>query len=208
MPALDKFFPTGVSPTAHPKLRMWGPLLENSSSNAACEVLRKFDGFGYSPAKLFLHWKDQATGEQRSDGEDWDDTLNAYLVEHGIRAVTVENEATRFDLMLEKLFRPLEIRFGEGYFNAVLFAVVNSSFGDLDRIKSILAKIGELRPHQGKSYLDNVEKIEVVIQQCAVSLSRSLHYERNVSEKILAEAVALYMEDRFSLKSLWMRDEE
>jgi hypothetical protein len=141
----------------------------------------------------------------QTDKEDWDDTLNAYLVENGVRAVSAENEAIRFGLMLRRLFNPLEVRYGEGYFNAVIVQVVNTNFGSIEPIKGLLKKIGEHRPYIGKSYQDAVKQIEEAILQCAVSLKSSLNYERPDAEKVLVSAIGNYLVERFSLDSQWLK---
>ena len=203
MDNLDKFFPSGVPATAHPKLRSWGPLIKDKSVKTECEVFRKFDGFSYSPAKLYIHWTRVPSGETTTDQDEWDEALNAYLVENGVKAVSAENEAVRFGLMLRRLFNPLEVRYGEGYFNAVIVQVVNANFGNMEPITSLLKKIGEHRPHIGKSYQDAVTQIEDAIIQCAVSLKSALNYERPEAEKILVDAISTYLVERFSLNSLW-----
>lgn len=205
MSNLDKFFPSGVEATAHPRLRSWGPLIKDPSVQTECEVFRKHDGFSYSPPKLYIHWKQLPSGQSQTDKEEWDDTLNTYLVENGVKAVSPENESIRFSLMLRRLFQPLEVRYGEGYFNAVVVQVVSSTVGNIEPIPGILKKIGEHRPHIGNSYQDAVRQIEDAITQCAVALTANLHYERPQAETIIVGAIANYLTERFSLDSLWMK---
>ena len=202
---LDKFFPANVPATAHPRLRSWGPLIKDPNIKTECEVFRKHDGFSYSPPKLYIHWTQLPSETSKTDQEDWDDTLNAYLVENGVKAVSAENEAIRFALMLRRLFQPLEVRYGEGYFNAVVVQVASSSFGRIEPLAGVLEKIGERHPHEGRVYQDAVRQIEDAITQCAVALTTQLEYERPQAETILVAAVTNYLSERFSLDSLWMK---
>ena len=102
--------------------------------------------------------------------------------------------------MLRELLKRPESRYGDGFYNAVLVAVVEEFFAQDSRVKEKLALLGRDHPHkQGASYLDCVEMIEAALASCARQLADDLGYGRSTAEKILAGAVDIYLDERFSL---------
>ncbi len=199
---LDKYFDSGTPMPTHPKLRFWGPLIADDSVKMQCEIYRKREGLNFSSPKIYVHYA-RSTGEPpQTDQDDWDDVLNLYLIENGIQSVSEENESIRFYLMLQKMLLRPETRFGEGYFNAILLMTVQNGFGEIPKIKELLAKIGEYRPLVGKVYHEAVEMIESAIRQCAELLVKKLKYSRPAAEQILSDALAGYLDERFSITNL------
>ena len=101
--------------------------------------------------------------------------------------------------MLSKLLQSIEIRYGEGYFNAVFLVVIERSFGQNAEIASMLKMIGPGNPHKGRSYPDVLSSIEGAIKMCADYLVVALKYPRDAAERILIETVKQYMDERFSI---------
>ena len=193
MSSLDTLFET--RPFSHPKIRSWTHMLRSAAGSARCEVLRRREGLSFQPARIYVHFSSEHT-----EDEQWDAALNDFLIQEKVRAVDQENEELRFSLMLrERLKRP-ESRFGDGFYNAVLVAVVEEFFKQDERVKGKLALLDRGNPHkQGAPYSDCVEMIEAALASCARELSDDLGYGRSTAERVLAGAVDMYLDDRFSL---------
>jgi hypothetical protein len=100
-----------------------------------------------------VHCQAVANGQHEPSVEhDWDEELNAGLIQLGICAVDPDNEALRFALGLRDALVSVERRFGIGYYNAVLLDLIKES--DLDRYP----EIGEVLKH---TYHDGTPKIFV-----------------------------------------------
>jgi len=198
MSGLNEFF---QDPTAfrHPKIRAWLNLIEGKKGEITCEIDRKREGLGFRRARIYIHW--DAGPAVATDQDDWDRDLNQFLIHHGIRAVSPENEGVRFGLMLKEFLKKPEVRFGDGYFNAVLLELVTEAFKDNANINPRLKEIGPANPSHGRSYAECVEMIKASIAFCATSLVKQLKYEQPLAEQILAGGMGHYLDERFSLVS-------
>jgi len=196
MNTLDPFFQNSEKPN-HPKIASWAIKL-NDNPKHYCEIYRKREGLSFQPAKIYLHIVDP-DGKQITDQDDWDTDLNQFLIEKEVCAVTPKNEQIRFALMLKQLFKKPEIRYGDGYFNAVLMELVVSAFKEQEGVKEILAYIPSHSPNKGDAYPDCKSMIEGAIGMCAKYLLDKLHYERHQAELILAGAMGEYLDERFSV---------
>lgn len=196
---LDKYFNDASTLPSHPKLRAWGPLLVANPGRSECEIVRKREGFGFQPARLYLHVQQAESGQPLTEEAGWDETLNNYLLEHGVRATTEENEALRFHLTLRDSLQKVEARYGEGYFNAVLLEVLKSGFEFDPAIQRILEQTGPGNPSHGRAYSDAVAMVEGAVRECARLLLERLKYPREAGENILSKALGVYLEERFSI---------
>jgi len=82
------------------------------------EVTRERGAFGFGPAKIVVDFLDAAGTIERQDDADWDVALDAWLVEQGARAGSVENERLR------RRPQPLLRELGDSYFNSLLVRVL------------------------------------------------------------------------------------
>jgi hypothetical protein len=183
----------------HPKERAWTKLVQDGHGKLSCEVVRQREGLGYRPAKIYLH--SDVGGAIVSDHDDWDNELNRFLLKYKIRAISNENEAVRYALMLKAFLRRPETRYGDGYFNAVLLEMVEKTFSESEQLKSKLKEIGPGNPNHGRVYQDCVDMIKDAIATCALSLLNDLGYDRPAAENILANAMGFYLDERFSLEN-------
>lgn len=110
---------------------------------AKIEVVRPRAPLGHLPAKLILHVFDQAENEiGRPRSEEWDDQLNAALIHHKARAVSVDNERIRFELGLGAALQAAEARFGDGYYNGVLIHhIQHSPFAEHPAVADVLPHV-------------------------------------------------------------------
>jgi hypothetical protein len=200
----DEFFADDEDWEGHPKLRYWMERLGRPEiSDSKCELYRRRDGLAFRPAKIYMHFYDQAGQEVQCDADDWDDALNGGLVRKGIQAITEENEEERFALSLRAAFKRAEFRFGDGFFNSVLIDLVtNSPFAQDPRVEEVLGHVRVLPPNmESQAYYDCKETITLAIRGRAHELTRDLKYDRPAAERVLAGALARYVDERFSVSN-------
>jgi hypothetical protein len=198
MSNLSTFFDLNKSAPTHPIVRAWEPLIANQPGQIQCEIQRQREGFGFQPAKIYLHVQRSIAETIQTEEASWDETLNTYLIEHGVKAANEENEALRFHLVLREALQKVETRYGEGYFNAVLLEVIADGF-DNPQIQNILKKLRPGSPHKGRAYKDAVIMVEGTIRESARLLWQKLEYPRETAEKILSNALGRYLDERFSI---------
>lgn len=196
MNTLEQFF-TPPHKFKHPKVGAWTHLVQNDQETLRCRIVRQREGLGYYQAKIKLH--STTHGSDVIDQDEWDDELNRFLLKYKIRSISPENEAIRYALMLKELLRRPETRYGDGFFNAVLLELVESHFTDSELLQSTSKEIGAAKPRRGRVYSECVTMIKDAIATCALSLLNDLGYERPSAEDILANAMGIYLDERFSV---------
>jgi hypothetical protein len=201
MSDLDKYFNSGAEEISHPRIVGWGALIKSEEISVQCEIFRKREGLTFTAPRIYLHHTIKQTGQRTTDPEEWDDVLNFWLIDNGVQAISPENEALRFGLMLRRMLQRAETRYGEGYFNAVLLGVISDGFSSDTEIKTMLGQIDPLQAHKGRSYEEAVAMIESVFKECA-TLLKKLKYPVESAKNILTRAVGLYLDERFSITNL------
>lgn len=189
----------------HPQVRKWRrQLSDGSADNAKCELWRKRQGLTFAPATI--HVELTKDGVEVSSGTiEWDPDTNMELMRLGVQAVTPVNEAKRLALMLQHWFSIPEARYGDGYFNSVLYDFLKQSpLGAFKPIADALSSMHEYNPSKGASYVDCVGSIEAVIRTAARALVESLRYGEDEAEGILVNAIAEYLDERFSITNRHM----
>jgi hypothetical protein len=164
------------------------------------ELSKPESALGSSTTELVLHLKEGGK-EPAPQHYEWDDELNAALVNLGVRAVDLKNEGERFALGLRAALRKIERRYGDGYLNAVLVDLID---------ESNLSKNGELAdvrkfvhvnsPERGsKIYSDCRDQIASEIGARAAEVREKLKYGEEDLETIMSKALAIYLDERFSV---------
>lgn len=197
MPNLDELFDPKSSRQTHPRLGELKALMA-SAENLECEIERRREGFIYRPATIYLYTKTTG-GSTQIDEFDWDESLNAALIEHGVRAVSQDNESLRFSIMLRSDLQKVELRYGEGYFNAIVLEFVQGTFAAQPGIAAIIQKIGPGRPYHGKAYRNAADIVEGTFTKAARTLADQLKYDSASGKRILVQAVKFYLDERFSI---------
>jgi len=182
----------------HPRLRHWQKLKQDGAI-LRVEVRRKRRGLDVEHPVLYVTIA--IGGENQLEREAWSDELHRGLVKLGVQAISVANESLRFGIAFTGAFEPAEDRVGDGYFNSVLIDVL--THGPLaKRLEAELARIHVLVPSRdGRSYADCKELILGAIRGRARELSHDLKYDEPRANAILGDALALYLDDRFSITS-------
>ncbi len=164
-------------------------------------ILRPRAALGFEPARLTLEFLDNRGSPIDYKTEEWDPGLNGALVRREIRALDEANEITRFGLALAAAFEEAESRYGDGFFNAVLMQVVDKSpFAGKAVINDLRPHISTNRPYQGgHSAEDCAVMIQSALQDRWFELRRNLGYEKDAADRIMAGALASYLDDRFTV---------
>ena len=133
--------------------------------------------------------------------DDWDQDLNTDLLQLHIPAVTLKNESERMGMMMNELFSEVESDFGDGFFNAVLFEkLAEVGLASAGPVSEKLKYIHVYKAHKGgRSYAECASKIDSVIAGCARSLTELLRYEESEAKPVLEDAIAYYLDERFSI---------
>ncbi len=193
---LDELF--SPEPIDHPKLRDWRGR-RKAGDTLAVEMRRPREGLVSLPPVLYVTVTSH-DGKSVTEREPWEYGLDLALVEDGVRARNDESEGERFGLLLRELLRPIETRFGDGFFNGVFLELVNSSgLTQSEPLAAVLKEVSARPIHPKAAKEECTDRIRAALSQCAMWLMRSLHYERGQAEGILARAVAHYLDERFSV---------
>lgn len=130
----------------------------------------------------------------------WDSELNDWAITQGVRAETVENESERFGVTLSDRLASIVVRYGDGFFNAVLIQhLVKEGFASVSPTQEKLARIRESQPASGESAVDCEQMIQAIIQAIARELVDKLGYSREDAQRVLTAAIAYYLDERFNI---------
>jgi hypothetical protein len=199
--ASNKYFDTSSQPPIHPRIKAWKAYRKQPGvERVGVEVKRDRDGLNLLPARLFVSFFGKNDELVRLDEAPWEPELDNWLIdEDKARAVSVENEKLRFSLLLKPEMRPIVARYGDGYFNAVLMAVLQDGpFSTHPEVAGVIPYIHEGQP-AGGSKQDCQELIEHVFSVFAGRLLALYGGDRDTAEDILGGAIARYLDDRFSV---------
>ena len=206
MPQLESYFrEESDAQFDHPLLRYLSEQGAFSDfRDAKVEVIRPRAPLGHKPAKLYLHIYTKSGREMdRPHAEDWDDELNAALIQRKVRAISVDNEKVRFGLGIRAALQGAEARFGDGYYNGVLVHhILNSPFKDHPAVAEVLRHVyrSGIDP-SFRTYRECRDMINGAIHGRAMDLTKFLGYAIPEAEDILAVSVAEYLDERFSVTS-------
>jgi hypothetical protein len=202
MTRLDDFFGGPTDSLTHPRLRTWKARLDRAGTTATLEVFRPEAVLGQSRPEMNVQFK-EGGNLLPLETVPWDDDLNAGLIQLRVRAISPDQEATRFALGLRAAMRKAEREFGDGYFNAVLIALVKES--DLisnPKIAEVLKHtVASLPSRDGKGYKLCHDMITNAIRGRAQELTGPLNYSQAEAKPILLDALERYLDERFSVST-------
>jgi hypothetical protein len=199
MLTLNEMFKRAPESPSHPRLRDWKRLLERQGVTAEVEVFWP-TALGGTQPELYLRFLNN-DDSLVPDVVSWDDSLNVWLVERGIRAADEEQEAERFALMLRGGFQAASREFGDGYFNSVLrHVILDSDLRDHAEISEMLRHV-HANPVEANKSLDACRRmIEGEVVARAHELTDKLRYDEETAKSILVNALARYLDKRFSIR--------
>jgi len=203
MSDLDSYFKIDEGERdSHPLIRLLDAQQGKPEFGAAkVEIIRPRAALGFEPAQLSLQFFDKHNQICDYKTEFWDAELNEVLVNRKIRAIDKINEIKRFGLGLGAAFQRPENRYGDGFFSAVLMLVVDQSpLAKVDSVRELRPYIATNRPYEGgHSAEDCSVVIQAILQDRWLELRRKLDYDNTDAERILAGALAYYLDGRFSI---------
>jgi hypothetical protein len=165
------------------------------------ELYRPDTAGGLSRTEVVIRrWEREVEQEPRQ--VEWDDGVNAGLVELGIRATDLDQEGERFALGIRGALRKVERRYGDGYLNAVLVDLLDES--DLCKngaIADVRRYVYTTRPDRGRSYHECRDLIANEIGGRAAELRHKLRYTPEDVKAVMTTALAIYLDERFSVSS-------
>jgi hypothetical protein len=141
--------------------------------------------------------------EQVPTQVEWDDGVNAALVEAGIRAVDLRHEGERFALALRAGLRKVARQYGDGYLIAVLVDLLDESDfcrnGEIAEVRKYVQT--NRTDRSGRNYSACREAIANEIGARAVELRDKLKYNPDELRAVMAKALSIYLDERFSVSS-------
>ena len=196
MSAIDSFFKNDQVPT-HPLLRSIAKGIENGIKFLV-DLHRENLLLGLSTVKIYVQNKSQP--DQVPVEYAWAPEINSGLLQLRVRAVDEFSESLRFALTLRDSMKEIETRHGNGFFNSVLVDLLKESGLDQNEsIGEILKDIAVIPPIRGNGYEFCRDSIAMAISGRARELTRSLRYAEAEAKAILTPAIAMFIDDRFSV---------
>jgi hypothetical protein len=199
MPIEDFFQPAEV-PNNFPLLRVVAARKE-AGYVPLFELFRPREALGFRKARIVVHFQKNGQEAEEKD-DDWDDNLNAGLIQLGVRSRTPDEEKDRFALGLRAALKTPEKRYGDGYFSAVLVRyVLQTDFRNHREVAPVLEHVNQTPPNESRSYEDCFKMIDAAVKGRAVELTHNLQYDMPLAWDILAGAMARYLDERFSVRN-------
>jgi hypothetical protein len=165
------------------------------------ELYRPDASGGLSRTDLVIHrWEEE--NEQEPQEVEWDDGVNSGLVDLGIKSMNLLQESERFALMIRAALRKVERRYGDGYLSAVLVDLLDES--DLSKggeIAEVRKYVHTNSPERNRSYDACRELIASEIGGRASELKYKLKYKPEEIKTVMTKALAIYLDERFSVSS-------
>jgi hypothetical protein len=203
MPDLDSYFQTDKTERdSHPLIRFLDVQQQKPEFGAAkVQIMRPRAALGFEPAQLSLQFFDKQNRIYGYKTEAWDAELNDALLGRKIRATDESNEIQRFGLGLDAALQHPENRYGDGFFSAVLMLVVDQRpFAQMEAVGEIRPYVSTNRPYEGGHSVEDCSvMIQAALQDRWLELRRNLGYDKTDAERILAKAIAYYLDERFSI---------
>jgi hypothetical protein len=194
-PATNKYFDTPAEAPEHPKIRAWSAW-KSGSQRVELEIRRPREGLAFAPTRMFVTFYAAST-VQRQDDTEWELELDTWLLKGHVKARDEANETLRFALRLKAAFRPIAIRFGDGYFNSVMVRQLRGGpLGGIAPLAEVLGAIQEYEAAGGSKY-DCEQLIDFEITVAAKALLSLYDDDRTAAERILTGALAQYLDERF-----------
>lgn len=199
MDIISDFLGKNSSPR-HPRIKVWSYHISKSATSRI-DFYRKREGLVKADPEILLECLSQDGELIYTDMCAWDDDLNEYLVDKGIKCSEPENESERFGFILTQKMAPIELKYGDGYFNIVVYDYFNEKLAaKADKTREMLKAI-----YRGNSMVSErkecVDMIHETIKHIATCIKEKLKYSNEDASIIFDWAIALYLDDRFHVST-------
>lgn len=198
----NRYFDDPVEQTEHPRLHAWRSYQRvDGVVGTEVEIKRDRLAFGFSPPRLFVYFASADGAVQRHDEALWEMELDVWLVAQGARARSVRTEVLRTMLRLRHRLDAILRQHGDGFFNGLIVHVVRQGpLGESREVRAFVAQLGDYLPASGPKLARAVEDVEVAFRQTAQEIAGPLRYPRKQAESIFADAVVMFLEERFHVR--------
>ena len=201
MTKLDEFFNKPTLPL-NPHVRNWATHLQQGYT-ATVEVYWPQLDFGMSQPEIDLQFIKNSQ-LLPLESMPWSKERNAGLIQLGIRSESPEFEAVRFALSIRDAMHEALCEFGDGYFNSVVVELLkDSDMASYAQIANILKDIYQNNSHRNGGKSDSCticrDLIIEAISGRARELTDNLNYPQEAAKDILINAIAKYLDHRFSV---------
>ncbi len=185
----------------HGSVEFWHQKAQSLGGRVEVDFERKRDGISFQPAHLIVYVVDGNGKRVECAPEPWDQEVNEDLIAIGARATSVSNEVERLGYALKFKLEPVEVRYGDGYFNSMLVLMLEEfGFAAIPRVAHCLSRISTNSPSRASAFYDNARRdIETALREVGGQLTATLKYDDNTAEEILGDAVAYYLDERFHI---------
>ena len=161
-------------------------------------------GLGVGPARIaVIGRRHDGTTPAPPSYVEWELELHDGLVRLGARAVDPQVEALRYGLVFRERFKPIERRYGDGYFNTVLLQVLaETGLAQESPIADVLASVhrgGQVHPSEHAR--DCALRIRTTLQRVSIELVSALSYSKDEALAVVAAARASFLDQRFSVSA-------
>lgn len=188
-------------PPANPVLRVWEESWA-SRRDPCVRVEQTNDNFGPAVVTFVLTYTNQDGATAEEEPREWEYELNQWLVEKKVSAIDEDNEKLRFAVSLRAPLQAPMTKVGDGFFNSVLVELVNDAGLTNPELGEVLKYIRVPKPpKEGDGYLACRQWILITTERKMYDLQVHLGYSPEQSGKILAGALARYLDHRFSVSS-------
>ena len=184
----------------HGSVAFWVEKAQDVDGRLEVDFQRKRDGLSFAPARLIVYIVDANGKRVERSSEPWDQEVNEDLIAVGARAESPSNEVERLGYALKFKLEPVEVRYGDGYFNSMLVRILEEfGFPEIPSVARCLRRISTGTPQQGSSYHNARRDIETALREAGRWLAADLEYDPEAAEQILGDAVAYYLDERFHI---------
>jgi len=198
-------FPEQPQDRAHPVVQFWADALKGGVvDRLEVDVRQPRQGLTLGPARIaVLGRRDDGTAPTPPSYVEWELEIHSGLVPLGARAVDPRVEARRYALVLHDRFKPIERRYGDGYFNTVLLQVLADA--GLDASPAVAQVLGSV--HRGGMVAPSehasacATRIRIVLQTVSIELVGALDYTEDDAIAIVGGALAEFLDRRFSVST-------
>lgn len=194
----NRYFHDPVEPYEHHRIRAWREYLCASGvARMEVEIRQVRSGIGRALSILVVDFLSASGEVQRVDEVSWELELDTWLAAQGVCARSHRTEALRASLRLGGRFDTLARQYSFISFNASLLRAVSN--GPLGEERGVMAVVQQIRLPPDKTdrtVKRGIGEVDLTFCGLAGELMR-MGYERPVAERIFADAVAMYLDERF-----------
>lgn len=193
----NKYFSTQEAVPTHPRIKVWMNRMQHANRTEV-ELYRSREGLVRGTPRLFVTFYGNGEEPINVDEVNWELELDQWLIQKGIRAVSIENEKERWSLHITNAFRSIVNRYGEGYFSSVLVTLLKAGpFSTNPEVSDMLKYIHENNPSPD-SRKDCEDMIEAQFFKLAEEVKK-LYSEPQQAEDVLSGALSRYLDERYNI---------